>query len=115
MNQYFQQNGGNITISGVSDDGIQVSYETDDNDVIIDEAEIQAFDAETMTIVLRIVCSKGTYIRALARDIGQALDSGAHLTALQRTRIGQYTLSDCLRLEQLTEWLSTNELTARQA
>ena len=83
--------------------------------VIIDEAEIQAFDAETMTVVLRIVCSKGTYIRALARDIGQALDSGAHLTALQRTRIGQYTLSDCLRLEQLTEWLSTNELTARQA
>ena len=39
VNQYFQQNGGNITISGVSDDGIQVSYETDDNDVIVEEAE----------------------------------------------------------------------------
>lgn len=48
------------------------------------------------TVTLRIVCSKGTYIRALARDIGQALGTGAYLSGLIRTRIGQYRLSDCL-------------------
>ncbi len=47
----------------------------------------------------RIVCSKGTYIRSLARDLGLALNSGAHLTALCRTRIGNYKLSDALSLE----------------
>ena len=44
------------------------------------------------TITIRVVCSKGTYIRALARDIGEALGSGAHLTSLIRTRVGDYTL-----------------------
>lgn len=47
----------------------------------------------------RVVCSKGTYIRSLARDFGLALKSGAHLTALCRTRIGKYTLKDALSLE----------------
>ncbi|MDD2559306.1 MAG: tRNA pseudouridine(55) synthase, partial [Bacteroidales bacterium] len=46
-------------------------------------------------IKIRVVCSKGTYIRALARDIGQALGSGAHLTALVRTRVGEVSLDDC--------------------
>ena len=57
----------------------------------IDEIEILNCDLPYLT--LRIVCSKGTYIRALARDIGQALGSGAHLTALCRTRIGEVTLN----------------------
>ena len=48
------------------------------------------------TITLRVVCSKGTYIRALARDIGEALGTGAYLSGLVRTRIGQYRLDDCL-------------------
>lgn len=52
------------------------------------------------TITLRIVCSKGTYIRALARDIGQALGSGAYLTALTRTRVGDYRLQDAISLEE---------------
>jgi tRNA pseudouridine55 synthase len=47
----------------------------------------------------RVVCSKGTYIRSLARDFGLALKSGAHLTALCRTRIGKYALEDALSLE----------------
>jgi tRNA pseudouridine55 synthase len=48
-----------------------------------------------MEITIRVVCSKGTYIRALARDIGEALHSGAHLTALRRTRVGDYTIDKC--------------------
>ena len=54
---------------------------------------------------LRIVCSKGTYIRGLARDIGFALKSGAHLIALKRTRIGKYKLEDSTTLEAFEEKL----------
>lgn len=57
------------------------------------------------SITLRVVCSKGTYIRALARDIGQALQSGAYLTALQRTRVGDYRLNDCHQLSELDEMM----------
>lgn len=56
--------------------------------LVIDEIELQQFDADAMQATIRVVCSKGTYIRALARDIGLALESGAHLTVLRRTRIG---------------------------
>ncbi|MDD4489763.1 MAG: tRNA pseudouridine(55) synthase, partial [Paludibacter sp.] len=52
---------------------------------------------------LRVVCSKGTYIRALARDIGLALNSGAHLAALERTRIGDIRLEDCLEINELID------------
>lgn len=62
--------------------------------LVIDEIELLEYSPEEITI--RVVCSKGTYIRALARDIGAALGSGAHLTALRRTRIGDFTLADCL-------------------
>ena len=50
-----------------------------------------------------MVCSKGTYIRALARDIGQALGSGAHLIGLVRTRVGDVRLEDCLQVDQIDE------------
>lgn len=53
------------------------------------------------TLQLRVVCSKGTYIRALARDIGEALSSGGHLTALQRTRVGDAKAADCLTVDEL--------------
>ena len=56
--------------------------------VRIDEIELTAFDSEKMQMSIRVVCGKGTYIRSLARDIGSALDSGAYLTALCRTRVG---------------------------
>jgi tRNA pseudouridine55 synthase len=65
--------------------------------LVIDEIELLSFQPDEMT--LRVVCSKGTYIRALARDIGIALNSGAHLIALQRTRIGNVTLADCMKIE----------------
>ena len=57
-------------------------------------------------IDFRVVCSKGTYIRSLARDFGLALNSGAHLTALCRTRIGKYSLNDALSIEQFQASLS---------
>lgn len=71
----------------------------------IDEIECLNFEPEKMQLTLRVVCSKGTYIRALARDIGTALQSGAHLIALRRTRVGDITLKDCLTLEQFEEVL----------
>lgn len=63
----------------------------------IDELELLAFSPEE--IELRIVCSKGTYIRALARDIGQALHSGAHLIALRRTRVGEVRAEGCMSVD----------------
>jgi tRNA pseudouridine55 synthase len=55
----------------------------------------------------RVVCSKGTYIRSLARDFGLALQSGAHLTALCRTRIGDYKLSDAMSIEEFENSLKS--------
>lgn len=71
--------------------------------LVIDEIAILLFDASKMQLTLRIVCSKGTYIRALARDIGQRLHSGAHLIALRRIRVGDITLSDCVTMEQFEQ------------
>lgn len=73
--------------------------------LVIDEIELQAFSPSEITV--RVVCSKGTYIRALARDIGEALGSGAHLTALRRTRVGDVYVGDCLTIEQTTELIRT--------
>ncbi len=62
--------------------------------LVIDEIEL--LECDLPAIKVRVVCSKGTYIRALARDIGKALNSGGHLVALERTRIGEVTLDDCI-------------------
>lgn len=67
--------------------------------LVIDELDVLHFALPVLTI--RVVCSKGTYIRALARDIGRALHSGAHLTALQRTRVGDVSLADCREIDEL--------------
>ena len=67
--------------------------------LVIDEIEVLDFSLPVLKI--RVVCSKGTYIRALARDIGLALGSGAHLTALERTRIGEVKLDDCKDVEDM--------------
>lgn len=71
--------------------------------LIIDELELLDYDLPHLRI--RVVCSKGTYIRALARDIGTALGSGGHLTALQRTRVGDFTLDQCFRVEDIQAFL----------
>ncbi len=67
--------------------------------LVIDELEMLESELPKK-LRLRIVCSKGTYIRALARDIGEALGSGAHLTALCRTRVGDIRLEDCVTPDQ---------------
>ena len=78
--------------------------------LVIDELELQQFDAEKMQLTLRIVCSKGTYIRALARDIGKALDSGAHLIALRRTRVGDVRIEQCMQIEDFEPWLKNQTI-----
>ena len=75
--------------------------------LVIDEIELQEFNPSNMQATIRVVCSKGTYIRALARDIGLALESGAHLTALRRTRIGDYRVEECHTMETFQQWLNT--------
>lgn len=71
--------------------------------LVIDEIEVLEFSPEDMTLKLRIVCSKGTYIRALARDIGVALDSGGHLIALRRTKVGDVDLNSCISVDNAVE------------
>ena len=73
--------------------------------VQIDEIELTAFDPELMQMSIRVACGKGTYIRSLARDIGEALGSGAYLTALCRTRVGDVRIEDCLTFDEFPEWL----------
>ena len=78
--------------------------------LVIDEIELQDFNAETMQMTIRVVCSKGTYIRALARDIGKALQSGAHLIALRRTRVGDIRVEECMKMEDFPQWLERQEI-----
>ena len=76
--------------------------------LVIDEIEL--LQCNLPDIRVRVVCSKGTYIRALARDIGVALNSGAHLTALQRTRVGNVHLEDCLDPLAFRDWIDRQEV-----
>lgn len=71
----------------------------------VDEIELLWFDPEKMQMSIRVVCGKGTYIRALARDIGEALGSGAYLTALCRIRVGDIRIEDCIKLDDFPAWL----------
>ena len=76
----------------------------------VDEIEMTSFDKDLMQLSIRVVCGKGTYIRALARDIGEALGSGAFLTALRRTRVGGIRVEDCVTLDDFPEWLDRQEI-----
>lgn len=68
-------------------------------------AEAQGVDPQQLPYLqIRVVCSKGTYIRALARDIGQALGSGAYLIGLRRTRVGNIRVEDCMTVDGVEEW-----------
>lgn len=78
--------------------------------VHIDEIEVTAYDDEKKLLSIRVVCGKGTYIRSLARDIGQALGSGAYLTALCRTRLGDVRIEDCLTIDNFQDWLDNQEI-----
>ena len=76
----------------------------------IHELELTRFDAETMQMDIRVRCGKGTYIRSLARDIGRALNSGAHLTTLCRTQLGSVRIEDCITLDDFPQWLDQQQI-----
>ena len=76
--------------------------------LVIDSIELLSFAPDSIEV--RVVCGKGTYIRALARDIGQALGSGAHLTALRRTRVGDALIDNCLTVDQVAELIRTTDI-----
>ena len=78
--------------------------------LVIDEIEVLecGLPAEP-TLKVRVVCSKGTYIRALARDIGEALHSGAHLYGLRRTRVGDIRVENCENLHALLDRLDAEQ------
>ena len=69
--------------------------------IVIKRIEIEDFDLPF--IKLRITCGKGTYIRALARDIGESMKCGAYLTALERTKIGEFKLEDAFKVNDFLE------------
>ena len=75
----------------------------------IDEIEVQHFDPSQMQLTIRLGWGKGTYLRALARVLGRALNSGAYLTALRRTRVGDVRVENCLQLDSFKEWLDKQE------
>ena len=76
----------------------------------IEAIELTDFDPRDMQMSIRVECGKGTYIRALARDIGRALGSGAYLTALRRTRVGQFRVEDCIDFDDFDEWLDNQTI-----
>lgn len=72
------------------------------------QVEVKEFEVDTSNfpeIHFRIVCSKGTYIRSMVRDFGKMLDSGAYMSALRRTRIGNFKIEDAKTIEQFLESL----------
>jgi tRNA pseudouridine55 synthase len=73
------------------------SVEIKSRKVSISEFEITRF--ENNEVDFRVVCSKGTYIRSLANDFGKALNSGAHLSVLRRTKIGDFKVNDAVTIE----------------
>ncbi len=75
--------------------------------VIIHEIEILDFDEEHKRVKIRVLCGKGTYIRSLARDLGKALYSGAYLTQLCRTRVGEYNIKGALTFEEIRQKYET--------
>jgi tRNA pseudouridine55 synthase len=82
------------------------SVELDERPVTVSRFEITAaprIDGTFCDIEVVVDCSSGTYIRALARDLGESLGVGGHLTALRRTRVGPFTLDQALTLEALAE------------
>ena len=86
------------------------SVELQAKPVHIEKIELTAFNPTSMQASIRVVCGRGTYIRSLARDIGEALHTGAYLTALCRTRAGNYRIEDCVDFDRIQEWLDTLQI-----
>ena len=78
--------------------------------VRIDEIELTAYDAASKQATIRVVCGKGPSIRSLARDIGEALQSGAYLTSLCRTRVGSVRIEECISIDDFSAWLDQQDI-----
>lgn len=78
--------------------------------VEIHEIELLDFDEREKVLKIRVVCGKGTYIRSLARDLGEAVGSGAFLTDLCRTKSGDVSLTDCMTFDEFHEWFEHQEV-----
>jgi tRNA pseudouridine55 synthase len=72
--------------------------------------EIELLSYEMPVLKIRMVCSKGTYIRSFARDLGEALNSGGHLSALERTAIGEYKVRDAYTLDKFQEYVEQTKM-----
>lgn len=83
-----------------------VAFELKPKLLVIDSIELNSCELPNITV--SIVCSKGTYIRALARDIGECLHSGGHLISLVRTRVGDATFDTCLQVDELDDFFNKN-------
>ena len=81
--------------------------------VEIYELELLAYDLPQIKV--RVACSKGTYIRSLARDLGKALGSGGRLTDLQRTQVGDFRLEDCFQVSDIRAFLEEHAMTLEEA
>ena len=75
-----------------------VSIELKSRDIVIHEFELLSFDLPVVTF--RVRCSKGTYVRSLVRDLALSMDSGAYMSALRRTKIGDYNVNDAIQIEE---------------
>jgi len=74
--------------------------------VHVENITLVGFDDEKKQATIHVVCGKGTYIRSLARDMGRAVGSGAFLTSLRRTRVGDYSVdTNCLDYDGFGQWL----------
>ena len=82
--------------------------------LVRDCLELLDFAPDSMQMTVRVVCSKGPYIRALARDIGEALGSGAHLLSLRRTRVGDVGVEHCMSIDEFPQWLESQEIIQEQ-
>ncbi len=78
--------------------------------VHVERIELMEYDNDRKTAFIRVECGKGTYIRSLCRDIGRAVGSGAFLTELTRTRLGDVRIEDCIRLDDFQAWLDRQEI-----
>lgn len=85
-----------------------IDFELKPNKIVIYKIDILKFEFPVVTI--KLVCSKGTYIRSFARDLGEALNSGAYLTELQRTKVGELSIEKAFTLKEFEEKLHSLEL-----
>ena len=68
--------------------------------------EIKLISFTENTITLKVICGRGTYIRSLAKDIVEKLNTVGHLISLKRTRIGEYQEKNCIEIDNFPEWIS---------